>query len=59
MVKAGESNNKLAGRAVRQMKSVVAQLSTIDVAALYHYHIWSWEQVHHKRDTVSWRRTNA
>jgi len=41
MVKAGESNNKLAGRAVRQMKSVVAQLSTIDVAALYHYHIWS------------------
>jgi len=43
MGKAGESQTtgKLAGRAVRQMKSVVAQLSTIDVAALYHYHIWS------------------
>lgn len=23
-----------------QMESVVAQLSAIDVAALYHYHIW-------------------
>lgn len=23
------------------MKSVVAQLSAIDVAALYHYHIWT------------------
>lgn len=36
-----QADSRQLGKAVRQMKSVVAQLSAIDVAALYHYHIWT------------------